>query len=138
MEKIHKVLLVDDDPGTNFLHNIVLRDCGCVEQVETCTNGKKALDYLIESADSNKGIPEIILLDINMPVMDGWEFLDEYEKLPDHIKQSCIVIMLTTSINPDDEQKALANKYVAGFRHKPLTVQMLQELREEMISRLKG
>jgi CheY-like chemotaxis protein len=132
MEKIKKVLLVDDDSGTNFLHNIVLRDCECVEQVNTCTNGKKALDYLLECGEKHEPVPEIIFLDINMPVMDGWEFLDEFERLPAAVKGSCIIIMLTTSINPDDEQKALAHKSVAGFRHKPLTRQMLEELRAEI------
>jgi CheY-like chemotaxis protein len=133
MEKLKSVLLVDDDAGTNFLHKIIIEECGNVEQVNICTNGKKALDFLQENiAQSPAQIPNVVFLDINMPVMDGWEFLQEFEKLPEPVRRQCKVVMLTTSVNPDDAQKAMANQNVTAYRNKPLTCDMLKELQPEV------
>jgi CheY-like chemotaxis protein len=72
--------------------------------------------------------PEIIFLDINMPAMDGWEFLQKYEALPEAHKSSIIVVMLTTSFNPEDELKARKIPAVKEFRNKPLTPALLQDI----------
>src|SRR5688572_18621027 len=108
--KLHCVLLIDDDEPTNFLNRMAIEDLDCVEHIKVIQNAREALDYLALAnqpapLNANYPKPELIFLDINMPAMDGWEFLNYYEALPEENKSSVIVIMLTTSFNPEDELK---------------------------------
>jgi CheY-like chemotaxis protein len=73
-------------------------------------------------------MPDLIFLDINMPGMNGWEFLDEYNKIMDPTKNSLVVTMLTTSDNPDDKARAKDWKFVSDFITKPLTKEMMEKI----------
>jgi CheY-like chemotaxis protein len=131
--KLNCILLVDDDEPTNFLNKMAVEELGCTNHIKIIPGAREALDYLTcagQPAPLNNECPnpEIIFLDINMPAMDGWEFLQQYEALPDERKSSIIVIMLTTSFNPEDEQKARNIPSVKEFRNKPLTPVMLQDI----------
>jgi len=117
MKKFKCVLLVDDDEPTNFLNKLTLKKYGCAEKIISVFDGQQALDYLDTCTDGD--FPDLILLDINMPLMNGWEFLDEYQQLQFNHKAP-VVIMLTTSVNPDDEEKSKKYNTIAGFLHKPL------------------
>ena len=129
MEKrIQCIMLVDDDPDDNFIHQLVIADWGQCDTVRIAENGTEALAYLTNTADPNYVRPEIILLDINMPGMNGFEFLEEYHKLANHLKSNVVVIMLTTSLNPTDEHRAEQFNEVTGYRNKPLTKAMLNEV----------
>ncbi len=121
MKKLKCILLVDDDVPTNFYNRKVIEQVGGAEKVEVCTSGKAALEFLKAriSSDPNS-FPELIFLDLNMPGMNGLEFLDEYHRMVAELSRSIVVVMLTTSLNPDDETKALS-KGVQGFARKPLT-----------------
>ena len=99
MKKLKRFLLIDDSKATNFFNKTIIEKVGCVEEVVVAENGKDALDIL-----KNEIVPEIIFLDINMPVMDGWDFLTEYQRLNDDYKGSIIVLMLGTKLK-DAEQK---------------------------------
>ena len=105
-KKINCILLIDDDKSTNFLHKIIIEETGVSEKVEAVQSGQEALDYLERKKEGVYPKPDLIFLDINMPGMNGWEFLEEYEKLDDNLKGEIMIMMLTTSINPDDEEKA--------------------------------
>ena len=124
MKKFKCVLLVDDDEPTNFLNKITLKKYGCAEKIVAVFDGQQGLNYLSEHVDDD--FPELIFLDINMPLMNGWEFLEEYQKLNLNQKNP-IIIMLTTSINPDDEEKSKKYNCIAGFMHKPLNASELDE-----------
>ena len=131
--KLNCILLVDDDEPTNFLNRMAVEELGCVDTIKVIPGAREALDYLAcagRKAPLNKDCPspEIIFLDINMPAMDGWEFLQRYEALPDAHKSSIIVIMLTTSFNPEDELKARKIPSVKEFRNKPLTPTLLKDI----------
>jgi len=126
-KKLKCILLIDDDEATNFFHQIIIEQADCAEHVEVATNGKKAIEFLTRER-TNNCTPDIIFLDINMPVMNGWEFLDAYEKLDAAQKSKIVLVMLTASINPDDMQKAEKRESVSGFRSKPLSVEMLNEI----------
>jgi CheY-like chemotaxis protein len=127
-KKLNCILLVDDDDGTNFLHRLIIKQAGCSDKVEVVLNGEEALHYLAEAAGGNKPVPELIFLDINMPLLNGWEFLDEYAKLGADKKVDTKIIMLTTSVNPDDARRAGTYESVAGFKSKPLEEDMLNEI----------
>ncbi len=126
--KVKSVLLIDDDRECLFLHKYAIRESARVEHTEVAMNGEEALDYLHEAINANQPLPEIIFVDINMPVMDGWEFMEEYANLPAHAKSKMNVVMLSTSVNPDDEIRASTNNNVWRYCQKNLTSHTVTEL----------
>ncbi len=135
-KKLDCILLVDDDFSTNFLNQMILKKAGIAEHVETVLNGKEALEYLTNTGkyEANGTVfprPSLIFLDINMPVMDGWEFLAAYHKLPEYQKGQIVIVMLTASFNPDDETRAGKIPEITGFRNKPLSLKMLADIMEK-------
>ncbi len=130
--KLNCIMLIDDDEPTNFLSSMIIEEAGCAEVIQVADSGEKAIDYFLNSQKFNYANPkypwpDLIFLDINMPAMNGWEFLGQYKKLKkqgNHI----IIIMLTTSLNPDDKNKANNTGAVTDFRHKPLTKELLDEV----------
>lgn len=122
-------MLVDDDEPTNFLNKMILEDVGCAQTIEVAESGHSALSYLENaSEDANKVSPDLIFLDINMPAMNGWEFLEQYSSLEKQRKANVVIVMLTTSLNPDDRAKASKMPDVSGFETKPLTTEKLQAI----------
>jgi CheY-like chemotaxis protein len=125
------ILLIDDDTPTNFLHSMVIKRAGIDAIVQVHTSAIDALAYLTSSGkyEGQQMIqPGIIFLDINMPAMNGWEFLEEYKKLHAHQKAKLTVIMLTTSLNPSDRDRAASCKEVVSFLHKPLMLDAFLDL----------
>jgi len=127
MNQLNCILLIDDDEPTNFLNKLTLEQAGCARQIRVAPSGQAALDYL-RGNQTEFLRPDLIFLDINMPAMDGWEFLEKYRELPQEKKEDTVLIMLTTSLNPDDEKRTLAIPEVSGFEHKPLNQARLARL----------
>ena len=115
------VLLIDDSEPDNFLHNYLLEKSGKFGEIKSVLNVDQAIKLLIEKEDNVKSMPDIILLDINMPRMNGWEFLDFASNTPKFSLENSDIYMLTTSLNPDDKLKAIEHYKLAGFFNKPLT-----------------
>lgn len=132
MEKFKSILLVDDDEATNFLHSLLLTEWGVVDSIYTASNGQEALDFLKNSPQLNREPPTLILLDINMPVMDGFEFLEVYADLDPSLKASIVVFMLTTSLHKMDRERARRFRDISSYLSKPLEKDQLLE----MISRI--
>jgi len=124
------VLLIDDDEPTNYINKMLIEEAYCTKQVEVVQGGQAALNYLSRFASKPEPgqLPELIFLDINMPAMNGWEFLNKYSELKIENKKKIIIIMLTTSLNPDDEIKAYNVPEVAAFESKPLTREKLKRI----------
>lgn len=121
MKKLQSVLLVDDDLASNYLTRAIIQDMDITEKIHTTSNGEEALLFMRQHClDTNKYCPELILLDVNMPVMDGFEFLEEFQKLSDLNHNKTTIVMLTTSSNQRDTEKARKYK-VACYLEKPLT-----------------
>ena len=112
---LKKILLVDDSQPFNFLTRMVLKQNGIDCQVDEALTGKSALDYVIKGDDC----PDVILLDINMPVMDGFEFLDEFGKKL-KCRDKTKVFMLTSSTREEDKEMAFKSPAVKGYFDKPL------------------
>lgn len=119
-------MLVDDDPLTNMINSMLLRS-GHQFHVQAFENPLEALEYLRGLAHPEP-MPEVIFLDINMPQIDGWEFLEEYQALPIATSGNCRVFMLTSSIDPEDEERSKTYRVVSGFISKPLTWERLTGL----------
>lgn len=128
-KKINCIMLIDDNPDDNFFHERVIRKRGAANVVVTMESATEALDYLKKEKDSKEAHPDLIFLDINMPGMNGWEFLHEYKQLEPEQQSKVVVVMLTTSKNPDD--KAKAEGRISEFKSKPLTGEMLDEIMEK-------
>ncbi|MBU2995270.1 response regulator [Cellulophaga baltica] len=121
-----EILLVDDDPIVQFLHKSVLIECNLPDQ-KLFSNGELVLNYIIENKDNDTMF--LILLDINMPIMNGWEFL---EQLRSHVLKPILkVIIVTSSIDSVDKEKAKKYPEVFEFFEKPLENKMILALEED-------
>lgn len=133
MNKISGILLIDDDETTNFLNQRLLDRLQITDHIHTFVNGKQAFDYLYNVSNNNYEKespeyfkPELIFLDINMPVMDGFELLDLYERLNPEFRKGIVMVVLTTSTHPQDTDAV--DKYAAEYVTKPLTADKLNKL----------
>ncbi|PTX12253.1 response regulator receiver domain-containing protein [Pontibacter mucosus] len=135
MKKLSGILLIDDDDTTNFLNKRLLDRMEVSNHIRTFVNGKQAFDYLYNVSNKNYEVesseyfqPELIFLDINMPVMDGFEMLDLYERLNPEFRKKIVMVVLTTSTHPQDT--ANSKKYNAEYIIKPLTAEKVNRLLE--------
>ena len=127
-KKLSCVLLVDDDYVTNFLNTKVLEQAKVTEHIEVKLNGQEALEFLTNKEHHTDAAPNLILLDLNMPVMDGWEFLQAYHEESLDQKNKSNIILLSASANPDDVKRAKNIPFVCGFKTKPLTSEVLEDI----------
>lgn len=121
METLEKVLLVDDDEVTNLMHRRRISRSGLAQRIDVATDGQAALDYLRHCVEINEKPPDLVLLDINMPRMNGFEFLDAFKCLPREIRENQHIVMVTTSNLKRDKARAKTDKNVLGYETKPLS-----------------
>lgn len=123
------VMLVDDNDTDNFIHRRVLEIAKFSKNIIVKNSGKSALEYLEENQNSPALIPDIIFLDINMPIVDGFVFLFEYDAFPDSIKNKCKIVILSSSDNKKDIDRIVDNDYVIHFITKPLSEDSVSSLK---------
>ena len=123
--KFDRVLLIDDNDIDNFINERMITTNFFSNRVIVKNSGESALNYLKENSGEDANLPQIIFLDLNMPIMDGFAFLNEYEKLPDTVKKNCKVIVLSSSISPEDINRASTNPLVVKYVNKPLNEKYL-------------
>ncbi|RSK50357.1 response regulator [Hymenobacter rigui] len=132
MAPISCVLLVDDDQTTNFLNQLLLRKMAVTDHIITAQDGQEALTLLTQNCQPRKPTcPMLILLDVNMPGMNGIQFLEEYQQLPLAEQKAIVIVMLTTSLHPRDVQRVEQLHAVSGFVSKPLTAEKMQTILEK-------
>jgi CheY-like chemotaxis protein len=132
MKNTNCIMLIDDNPADNLFHKITIETNKVANHVLDFTSAIKALEYLKNNNADNYIFPNIIFLDINMPKMNGWEFLEEYKDLEAVQKSDHMVVMLTTSRNPDDKHKAESFGIVADFYSKPITGDDLKAILQKL------
>lgn len=128
------ILCVDDDPITLMLCKKVITKAAFSNTIITAKNGEDALQYfesIIEKKENNK-LPQLIFLDLNMPVMDGWEFLDNFSTEKYATVNSTKIIILSSTIDPEDLQKSKKYPMVIDFLSKPITINMLNYLESKI------
>ena len=126
-QKLSCILLVDDDYDDNLYHKIIIKKMEITESIDEVNNGLEALEYIT----ARMSPPELIFLDINMPKMNGWEFLERYKDLDANQKAKTVIMMLSTSANPDEIKRAKEIEEVSGFQTKPLTPESMTEILRE-------
>ena len=119
MNEISSIFLIDDDTIALTINEAVIRLTGFSLDIQTFESANSALSVL--SVTDYSSFPDVIFLDINMPVKDGWEFLDEFEGLSQVALSKCQVYMLSSSVDPQDVERSKTYKSVNGFISKPLT-----------------
>jgi CheY-like chemotaxis protein len=123
------VILVDDSAIDNFVNKKIINRYGFAENVIAFNKSREALAYLVNlSANENEELPSIVFLDLEMPEIDGYEFLDAFDLLGDRIKTNIQIVILTSSINPADVERCSKYEPVLTFLHKPLVKHNLDEL----------
>ncbi len=130
-KKFNTVMLVDDNEIDNLINQKMIEAANITEHIFTHTGAKSAMEFLknMERLDVDERVlPDVIFLDIDMPLMDGFQFLDEFEKLSDETRNKCKIVMLTSSINPQDMSKSKKYSYVKQYLNKPLSQDTLDKM----------
>jgi len=124
-KKITRILLIDDDKPTNFYNKRIVEKHEDFDEVVVMDSAIRALTYFEAVSRGEEKKPDIVFLDINMPVMNGWEFLDEFAKIKETMLDGISIFMLTTSLDQEERKRAEQNDLVQGFYSKPLSGDVL-------------
>ncbi|WP_026902971.1 response regulator [Pedobacter glucosidilyticus] len=132
MNQALHILIIDDDEINNFIAAKLIDKIPPRAKVSTCLNGQEGIDYIISGLNNQEELPDIIFLDINMPVMNGWEFLEEYAKIAHQLSKKIVINMLSSSVYNDDISKSKTFSTVNKFISKPLTVEKIKSLYDSL------
>ena len=128
----NSIMLIDDNEIDNLINQKMIEASGIAKTIYTHTGAKSAIEFIrnLEKLDaiSSQVLPEVVFLDIDMPLMDGFQFLDEFEKLREDTKKHCKIVILTSSINPQDVNKSKNYTSVKKYLNKPLTQSALENI----------
>ena len=122
------VALVDDDKIYQFTATRSLQLTQSVNEILPFFAAEEALDFLKENSENVASLPDFIFLDINMPVMDGWMFLEGFEKIGPTLKKEVTIYMVSSSIDPSDINRANSNRWIKEYVTKPITIDKLSSL----------
>lgn len=132
--RIDKVLIIDDDEISNFITESILEQSNKVKEISVVMSADEGIKHLAKLASKGSNLPSLILLDIKMPVKSGWDFLNEYKNLDDIDRSKIIIVMLSSSVYPDDVHKANTFEEVAGYLSKPITLDKVEEVVEKYMT----
>lgn len=122
------VLLIDDDTIYQFVASKTLQSTGFIKNLHVCSNGKEAYHYLDQNSTNKADLPDVILLDLNMPIMSGWEFLELYQNLIKRIEKDMHLYIVTSSLNDQDKEFSKRFSCVENYVVKPLVKEKITEI----------
>jgi len=131
MQKIDNVLFVDDDEITNYLNVRLVQKLKIANKIKVATNGLEAMDLIKKNRNQGENCPNLIFLDLNMPLMDGFQFLETFSQLEDCTVIPRIVVV-TTSTNNKDLDRLQHYSFISGYINKPMTIEKLKRVLEEV------
>lgn len=126
------VFVVDDDDIYQFTIGITLKNISAVNNIRSFSDGAKALEHLLTHQNTNDELPDIILLDINMPVMDGFQFMEEFTELLPKISKNIKVYMVSSSMDPKDIKKVERIEAISDYLIKPVNANQIKEILSEL------
>jgi len=132
MGKINLVVIIDDDPIYVFGLQKLIEIDNFASEVKTFINGKESLEYIENSFKESLNLPDVILLDINMPVMNGWEFLDLINPLSKLYSKKLNIYVVSSSVSDEDRTRALSFSIVKDYLIKPITLESLEKIRSKI------
>ncbi|MGP1993944.1 response regulator [Zobellia laminariae] len=122
LERLNSILLIDDDEINNILHSVFINKLDLDLEVNTVLNGQEGLDFILGNGMGKLQLPCMVMLDLKMPIMDGWEFMTAYEEsVPKELKDQITIVLVTTSDNQEDKDRAEGNEFIDDFSQKPLS-----------------
>lgn len=128
------ILFIDDDEISNFVSVKTIEDANIAERIISVTSAREGLDLLLGYIEGREQyVPDLIFLDINMPVMSGWDFLDEYRTFKDKLNKEITIIILTSSVYQHDKEKASTFEDVDDYTLKPLSISDLLIFRDKYL-----
>ncbi|MGV3600822.1 MAG: response regulator [Dyadobacter fermentans] len=126
--------VVDDDKIFTYLLKRIIEKAKIAREIIFFENGRDALDYLANHREDAMKLPQLILLDINMPILDGWQFLSEYGKLEPTVPQPISICMMSSSSDLEDYDRAMSSGHVMDYLQKPVQMPSLKEVTERVLS----
>lgn len=126
--KYKKIMLIDDNEIDNYIIKALLKNNNIAQEIVQFDNGLKAIEYLQTNKDIFENLPEIILLDIYMPIMDGFQFMDELQKIESIFIKNCKICVVSSSIDNNDIQRTMVDKNVFTYVTKPISAEFLLSL----------
>ena len=133
MKKIDLACIVEDDPVHLFITKKYIELSGFVDKILVCKNGKEAYSTLKTMIQNSEKLPQIIFLDLNMPVWDGWQFLDEFTQIP--TEQKVTIYILTSSNSEEDRKRAEKYKLTSNYLVKPVDQSHLKDILAELVNK---
>ncbi|WP_119079724.1 response regulator [Chitinophaga alhagiae] len=128
MKPLKSIFIVDDDPIHQQITEIMLHRLSISEAVSRFSDAQDALDHIRANMHDARAMPDIILLDLNMPVMDGWEFLEAFDAVRSTLPSKIKVYVLTSSIDEKDRERVSRFTFVEGYLTKPLSKEIILQL----------
>lgn len=126
------VCIIDDDEIYQFTVTKTIKNHNLAKKILVFSDGELAIQFLLDNIGNNENVPDVILLDINMPIMDGWQFLEEYVHLKPRIGKKIIIYLVTSSIDPVDVERAKKISEISDYIIKPVTPGKLKDVIEAL------
>ena len=128
MNQLESSYIVDDDPIHQFGMKMLMRKLGFSKEVMVFNNGQEAIEALWDLVQAKLPFPNVIFLDLNMPIKDGWGFLDEFVQIPNRNREKVLLYVVSSSINPCDREKAKEYSVVSNYMVKPIKESELKDV----------